>query len=109
MTDETPVSMFPDDKAIPGQYRISIPMEQRCYLCDGEIKEWRGPQQDVLSPICTAAGGAVGQKRIGSYPLLTEVQTLEVLDAAHTASTMRIAGSFGIGFSIDTIKHLFKA
>ena len=85
MADEILVSMFPDDTPIPDQYRIGAPMEQRRYLCDGEIKEWRGPQQDVLSPICTAAGGAVGQKRIGSYPLLTEIQALEVLDAARGA------------------------
>ena len=42
MADEILVSMFPDDTPIPDQYRIGAPMEQRRYLCDGEIKEWRG-------------------------------------------------------------------
>ena len=36
----------------------------------------------MLSPICEAKGDTVRQKLIGTYPLLTEVQALEALDAA---------------------------
>ena len=82
MTDELFTSIFPVDDTIPEKYRIASPIEQRQYLCDGAIKEWAGPQQDVLSPICEAIGDTVRQKRIGSYPLLTEEQALEALDAA---------------------------
>lgn len=67
---------------VPEPFRIPSPIEQRGYLCDGSIREWAGPQQDVLSPICEAAGDALRQKRIGSYPLLSEREALEALDAA---------------------------
>lgn len=82
MTDELFTSIFPTDDMVPEKYRIASPIEQRQYLCDGAIKEWSGPQQDVLSPICEAIDNTVRQKLIGSYPLLTEEQALETLDAA---------------------------
>lgn len=73
---------FSSEDMIPEKYRIASPIEQRQYLCDGVIKEWCGPQQDVLSPICEAIDNTLRQKLIGSYPLLTEEQALETLDAA---------------------------
>ena len=82
MTDELFTSIFPTEDMIPEKYRIACPIEQRQYLCDGAIKEWTGPQQEVLSPICEAGENIVRQKLIGSYPLLTEEQALETLDAA---------------------------
>lgn len=36
----------------------------------------------MLSPICETVDGVVRQKRIGSYPMLTEKESLEALDAA---------------------------
>jgi glyceraldehyde-3-phosphate dehydrogenase (NADP+) len=85
MTDQSIARIFPVDEMIPASFRIDSPLEQRQYLCDGSIKEWNGPQQEVLSPICEAIGCTLQQKRIGSYPLLTEQQALEVLDAACSA------------------------
>ena len=82
MADELFTSIFPGNDRVPEQYRITCPIEQHQYLCDGVIREWNGPQQDVLSPICETIGDTVRQKRIGSYPLLTEVQASEALDAA---------------------------
>jgi len=67
---------------VPEPFRILSPIEQSGYLCDGSIREWAGPRQDVLSPICEAAGDTLRQKRIGSYPLLSEREALEALDAA---------------------------
>lgn len=82
ITDQVFTPVFPADDTIPEKYRIATPLEQREYLCDGTIKNWNGPQQDVLSPICEAIDDTVQQRRIGSYPLLTEEQALETLDAA---------------------------
>lgn len=82
MVDEILSSVFPSDDMLPEQHRIASPIEQREYLSDGVIKEWIGPQRDVLSPICEAVGDVFRQRRIGSYPLLTEEQALETLDAA---------------------------
>ncbi len=69
-------------EAIPPQFRLGDPIEQRDYLCDGEIRRWDGPQLDVLSPVCEVVDGTARQTRIGSYPLLTQTQSLEALDAA---------------------------
>ena len=85
MTNHTSASFFPAGDALPARYQIEAPIEQRQYLCNGIIKHWTGPQQDVLSPICEVRTGSVQQKRIGSYPLLTEEQALEALAAACAA------------------------
>jgi len=82
MAEELFTPILPDDAAVPEKYRISSPLEQHQYLCDGEIREWTGPRQDVLSPVCEIAGGKVTQRRIGSYPLLAEAQAMEALEAA---------------------------
>ncbi len=82
MTNEFLNSIFPRPDMVPSPYRIASPIEQRQYLCDGAIKEWSGPLQDVLSPICETVDDSVQQKLIGRYPLLTEEQALEALDAA---------------------------
>ena len=82
MTDELLTLIFPNDDMVPEKFRIASPLEQRQYLCDGTIKQWTGPLQDVLSPICEAIDDTIRQKLIGSYPLLTEEQALETLDAA---------------------------
>jgi glyceraldehyde-3-phosphate dehydrogenase (NADP+) len=82
MTGVPSASIFPAENTIPDKWRLGSPIEQRHYLCGGEIREWTGPQQDVLSPICEAVHDTVQQKLIGSYPLLGEQQSLEALDAA---------------------------
>ena len=73
---------FPEEGMIPDKYRLAGRIEQRQYLCDGKIKEWEGPQQDVVSPVCVEGNGTVQQMLLGSYPLLTETQSLEVLESA---------------------------
>lgn len=82
MADDLSIPFFPDEETIPKPYRIASPIEQREYLCDGALREWDGPQQEVLSPIYEASDGTWRQKRIGHYPLLTEPQALEALEAA---------------------------
>jgi glyceraldehyde-3-phosphate dehydrogenase (NADP+) len=82
MTGARSASIFPAENTIPEKWRIASPMDQSHYLCDGEIKEWTGSQQDVLSPICEAIHDSLQQKLIGSYPLLAEQQALEALNAA---------------------------
>ena len=73
---------FPEKGMIPDAYRLPDFIEQRQYLCDGEIKEWEGSQQDVVSPVCIEANGTVQEMLLGSYPLLTETQSLEILESA---------------------------
>lgn len=73
--------LFPADGSIPSEHSPGPGMEQRCYLCNGEIRQWDGALQDVLSPICTPVP-AFERRRIGGYPLLTGKEALEALDAA---------------------------
>lgn len=74
--------VFPAEDAIPEQYRISEPMEQREYLVNGEMKTWTGKLNPVLSPVFVKEGDAHIQKVLGSTPLLTSTESLEALDAA---------------------------
>ena len=59
MTADPFASLFPTEDAIPDTYRLSSPLEQRQYLCDGEIKLWQGQQQDVVSPLGVKIGSSI--------------------------------------------------
>ncbi|MFH1966044.1 MAG: aldehyde dehydrogenase family protein, partial [Acidobacteriota bacterium] len=85
MADKSSGAVFPSGTSIPGNFLIAESMEQRQYLCNGELKTWEGPLQDVLSPVCEETEEGLRQKRIGGYPLLTHKEALEVLDSACSA------------------------
>ncbi len=80
MTNE--LITFPGNEKVPEKYKIISPVEQHQYLCNGTIREWSGQQHDVLSPLCEKIADTFRPKRIGSYPLLTETEALEALEAA---------------------------
>jgi len=81
-------NVFPSENAIPDQFRITKPIEQREYLINGEMKTWPGNLNPVLSPVFTKEGDQYTQKVIGSTPLLTTKESLEALDAAVKAYDM---------------------
>lgn len=74
--------LFPaGPEAVPAAYRLPDLVEQREYLVAGELRNWNGPFQEVLSPI-----GVQGQPTvIGRYPLQGEKEALAALDAAARA------------------------
>jgi glyceraldehyde-3-phosphate dehydrogenase (NADP+) len=74
--------IFPSDGNIPDQFNIADPIEQRHYLCDGSMIEWGGPLQEVVSPVLVASENGLRPKILGGYPLLTEKESLAVLNAA---------------------------
>ena len=39
--------IFPDETAIPSDLEVGLPLEQKTYLVDGEIRVWSGPVHDV--------------------------------------------------------------
>jgi glyceraldehyde-3-phosphate dehydrogenase (NADP+) len=84
VTTETLTHLFPpDEAAIPDAWRRPEPLHQRQYLLDGELREWHGPTQEVLSPIqLRQPDGSLQPVVIGSYPLLDEAESLKALDAA---------------------------
>lgn len=75
-------SIFPAEDAIPPQFRIQEPIEQREYLINGELKTWTGNLNPVMSPVCLRSGKDLVQPVIGRTPLLTTKESLEALDAA---------------------------
>ena len=76
------LNVFPEESAIPEQFRIQQPIEQREYLINGEMKTWEGNLNPVQSPVFVKEGGSFKQKTIGSTPLLTTKESMEALDAA---------------------------
>lgn len=60
---------------------LSLPITQTCYLVGGELKEWKGNYEQVISPIYYQDND-VKSDVIGSYPSMTAVESLEVLEAA---------------------------
>jgi len=74
--------IFPVLKDIPKKLKLPGKINQKNYLVNGELREWSGPVQEVLSPVCIRKNGSFEQVNIGSYPLLSEEEALHALDAA---------------------------
>jgi glyceraldehyde-3-phosphate dehydrogenase (NADP+) len=78
-------NVFPRATDIPKTLLNGIPCIQTGYLINGEIRVWEGPRQEVLSPVWVAGDTDPKPFFIGEYPLLTEAEALQALDAAVTA------------------------
>ncbi|MEW6708910.1 MAG: NADP-dependent glyceraldehyde-3-phosphate dehydrogenase [Candidatus Riflebacteria bacterium] len=78
---ENLAGLFPQDSAIPEAFKTPC-IEQKSYLINGEIRNWSGQQQEILSPILVRKNDAVQPAKIGSVPSLTEKEAMEALDAA---------------------------
>jgi len=74
--------VFSSCGTIPERFRLDQVIEQRRYLCDGEIRAWNGPMREVLSPVCEPMGQDSRRIHIGSYPLMTPESAMQSLDAA---------------------------
>src|SRR5437667_7427919 len=93
--------LFPTPEALPVEHALAAPIHQRRYLVAGRLKTWGGEARTVLSPVCTRLpDGSIEQVSIGSYPVMGEAESDEVLDAAVAAydngrgewPTMTVAG-----------------
>jgi len=73
--------MFPKLEDIAPEYRVS-PLDQKFWLVDGELKEWKGPHVDVFSPVYIQQNGKPERFRLGSTPKLDGAASLQALDAA---------------------------
>jgi glyceraldehyde-3-phosphate dehydrogenase (NADP+) len=78
-------SIFVAEDQIPEQYRLSGQLHQREYLSNGEMVPWEGEVHTVLSPVCIQTPAGLERKVIGTYPLCTEKESFEALDAAVAA------------------------
>ena len=74
-------TLFPIAGEIPKEYDLTHPIEQKEYLVNGEMRQWKGKTQDVWSPIYVKTDKGFEQKRIGSYPITDAADAMEVLYA----------------------------
>ncbi|MBB6112814.1 Acyl-CoA reductase [Mucilaginibacter lappiensis] len=77
-------SIFVEESQIPAEFQITE-VHQREYLCDGEMKPWNGPVTEVYSPVCFPGPDGFKRKLIGTYPICTETEANDALEAAITA------------------------
>mgnify|MGYP003493740690 CR=1 FL=1 len=73
--------MFVAKDQIPQEHRIEE-LHQKRYLSNGEMKNWNGPVHEVFSPVYIKTPDGLKPKLIGSYPVGTEKEAQESLDAA---------------------------
>ena len=75
---------FPQISEIPDDIRSCIPLHQKEYLVNGELRQWDGDVQKVYSPVYFKSGDSY-ENLIGSYPFMGAKESLEALDAAVNA------------------------
>lgn len=68
---------------IPEGAQKPEPIHQTEYLCDGTLRTWDGPCQEIFSPICTP--GNLTRISLGCTPLLDETAADAMLAAAQKA------------------------
>lgn len=95
---------FPLPNEIPTEHRLPKLIHQRSILVDGELMDWHGPSQTVLSPIWTRdRDGVLAPTEIGSHPKgspeATEAALTAAVDAYANGSgqwpTMTVADRIG--------------
>lgn len=77
-------SLFVTEDQIPEEFRIGE-VHQREYLSNGELIPWDGAVSEVYSPIYVSTPEGLKRKLIGTYPIGTEKEANEALEAATAA------------------------
>ena len=77
--------IFFEEKDIPAEFKLPSQIHQREYLSNGEMKPWEGQVHEVFSPICIKTPQGLERVLIGSYPVCTEKEAQESLEAAVVA------------------------
>lgn len=78
-------ALFPEEKDIPPEFALTAPVNQAEYLVNGEMRHWDGAMHQVFSPVYIRTTSGVSPKLVGSYSLLTEKESMAVLEAAVNA------------------------
>lgn len=99
--------IFPKQSEIPSQYNIGEPIEQREYLIDGKLREWKGNLSPVLSPVFVRNGDKLEQKVLGYTPLLNSDEAMLALEAAVKAYDLG-KGTWPTMSVTDRIIHVEK-
>ncbi len=85
MADNRKQPIFHAESAIPEEWRIDSPIEQRTYLVAGRLTGWKGPMEDIVSPIWISTPSGPMPRVIGRAPVLSEKEVLAAGDAARAA------------------------
>ncbi|MBN1418348.1 MAG: NADP-dependent glyceraldehyde-3-phosphate dehydrogenase [Planctomycetes bacterium] len=101
----TPASVFPRTEDVPEAMRVPYYDAGARHLIRGEVRDWSGPCQEVLSPICIAGESGASPHRVGRYPRMTGAEALDALEAA-CAAYGRGAGAWPTMSVADRIGHL---
>jgi len=78
-------SLFLEEGMIPQQYDICVPIRQERFLVNGELREWKGQMQRIVSPLCFKKNDKLVPRFLGYVPELTEEAAREILDVAVNA------------------------
>jgi glyceraldehyde-3-phosphate dehydrogenase (NADP+) len=78
-------TFFPLEKDIPETLAKELPVFLDRYLVGGTLRTWEGSFRGVFSPVLVRSDGGIARKIIGRYPLMTEKESLEALNAARGA------------------------
>ncbi|WP_026463896.1 NADP-dependent glyceraldehyde-3-phosphate dehydrogenase [Adhaeribacter aquaticus] len=81
----TTETLFVREDQIPGEFLLDEQIHQKEYLNNGVMQKWDGPSTPVLSPVLVQTPAGLKRKEIGSYPVCTEKEAMEALDAAVAA------------------------
>lgn len=84
LKSETLAALFPQNANIPTEFKAPQ-IEQRDYLIDGEIRQWQGQMQEIISPVRIRSGSAPEQVKLGSVPAMSEQAATDALNAAAAA------------------------
>ncbi|HET6422013.1 MAG TPA: NADP-dependent glyceraldehyde-3-phosphate dehydrogenase [Geobacteraceae bacterium] len=108
---ETIETLFPDERSIPGEYRINEPICQDYYLVDGELRHWKGPLREVLSPVWVKSGESLSRKLLGVSPLLDAAAAMEALDVAVRAydNGRGVWPTMSVGERIQCVQRFTRA
>ncbi|MDB5271956.1 MAG: Glyceraldehyde-3-phosphate dehydrogenase [Chitinophagaceae bacterium] len=77
-------ALFVEESQVPEEFRIEE-LHQREYLSNGEMKKWTGEVTEVYSPVCMVTPEGPKRKLIGTYPVGTDKEANEALNAAIAA------------------------
>ncbi len=83
--EEMIMGIFPREEDIPASWRPAVPEEQNRYLIGGALRRWKGPIQEVISPVRTESSSGLLPRVLGEYPLLSGAEAMTAIEAARGA------------------------
>jgi glyceraldehyde-3-phosphate dehydrogenase (NADP+) len=105
MNKEKIKTIFPNLEQVPPEFRLNIPVIQKQYLLNGKLQNWDGPMQEVYSPVYLQTEAGNGPTVIGSYPLLSEKESMEALEGTVKAYDLG-RGEWPTMSVLQRIKHM---